>query len=71
MQRNLTGADLSFKFCCFPLRCTGVQMYNVSLIDPKVGDWLLEPEGKEKTLQSLVQSGTSYESLSVFSQFFF
>lgn len=35
-------------------RCTGIQMYNLSLQDPKVADWLLEPEGKEKTLQSLV-----------------
>ncbi|KAK3917923.1 DNA polymerase theta [Frankliniella fusca] len=48
--------------CCFDMkeqfkllfRCTGIRMLNLLLSDPKVADWLLEPEGKEKTFQSMV-----------------
>ncbi|KAE8745596.1 hypothetical protein FOCC_FOCC007707 [Frankliniella occidentalis] len=43
--------------CCYDVkehfkllfRCIGIRILNLSLCDPKVADWLLEPEGKEKT----------------------
>ncbi|KAJ1521532.1 hypothetical protein ONE63_003193 [Megalurothrips usitatus] len=43
--------------CCFDVkeqwkmlyRCAQIQMHHLSFCDPKIGDWLLEPEGKEKT----------------------
>lgn len=48
--------------CCYDVkehfkllfRCIGIRILNLSLCDPKVADWLLEPEGKEKTFQSMV-----------------